>query len=167
MKKTRFLPFNGMVVILILQLISCKNPDQTEPDFSPVIIKISPILLDIHEIELFIITKEEKVNLLISQSEQLINEYKAITKDRQVNKSLIGEVKKVAILNRINSTIEKLSEIYTEFEQQSTEIENRLNSEQKEAYRPITDQFKNRINEVTIYSKSIVKQHKPEKILIY
>jgi len=56
---------------------------------------------------------------------------------------------------------------FFEIDLQSLELANPLNWEQKKALELITNQLKNKINELMIYYKSFEKENKKGKVIIY
>ena len=153
-----------MVVLLV---ISCKNQSSDLMTIPPIEISIPADLKGNIEIESFIEKTEVQINCLATLSQELILQYRKILDDKTMINGLMTDVKKVTTRARINAAFVNLSEIYNEIDFQSSVMENQLNSEQKKAFRMITIQLKNKIDEIMISYKSFEKEFESGKIIIY
>jgi len=156
-----------MTVFCLILIISCNDSTNHEQVFSPFKISTPNELKQFSEIEKFFIETDLRINHVSEQTEILISEYRQISCIKTKENNLMEEVKRVTISGRINAAFENLSEIYAEIDLQKSEFTNPLNWEQKKALELITNQLKNKIDELMIYYKSFEKENKKGKFIFY
>lgn len=155
------------IVITVLFFISCNTETRFEKDLSSQKVAIPDTLKDLKEIEAFVNQTESEINYLSVQTQQLIEEYRILQDKSNKENSLMADVKRVAIKSRINAAFADLSEIYSEIDLQKADLENQLNAEQKLAFNLISNQLKEKIDEVMISFKSFEKESESAKIIFY
>lgn len=154
---------SGMAVYFLIFIISCHDSTNDDQVLSPFKIIIPAELKQISEIEKLVTKTETQINHLTEETKFLISEYRHISGCKTKEDNLMMDIKKVTIRGRINTGFENLSEIYNKIDFQTSELANPLNTEQKKALELITNQLKNRIDELMIYYKSFDKENKKRK----
>lgn len=155
------------VVLTVSIAISCDTKTGLENDYVKNKILIPDILKESKDIEAFVTKTELQINHLTVQSQQLIEEYRSLSDKSDKNNGLMTDVKKVTIKGRINTVFADLSEIYSKIDSQFSEFENLLNTEQKSACKSVSNQLKNRIDEVMISFNPVEEASKKGKIIIF
>ena len=154
-------------VMTVLLFFSCNTENRFENDISPPKILIPDTLKGLKKIEAFVNETESEINYLSAQTQYLIEEYRIIPDKNNKKNSLMVDVKRVTINGRICATFTDLSEIYCEIDLQETDLENQLNAEQKLSLNLVSNQLKEKIEEVIINLKSFEKQSESGKIIFY
>ena len=156
-----------MAVAALPIFISCISKTPVEQKSFSENITIPDILKNSKDIEALVTKTESQINHLAVQSQQLIEEYRSLSDNSNKKNGLMTDVKKVTLKGRINGVFADLSEIYSKIDLQFSEFENLLNTEQKLACKSVSNQLKNRIDDVMIRFNPVEEESKKGKIIIF
>lgn len=149
-----------MAVATVPIFISCNTKTRFKQDSLTENIPIPNILKERKDIEAFINETASQIHHLSIQYQQLIDDYRNLPDKIDGKNGPMADVKKVTVKSRINIVFSELSEIYNNVDKKTIDLENQLNAEQKSAFKLISNQLKDRIDDVMISFNPVEEKRK-------